>query len=100
VSRPGRARERNSSLGIARAAALVLAGTLLAGWAYLSRFRIDYASLNDPGDAIALDFRGTIPIVDFPSTLVFTRNGRLTGRIVGAVTFKGLTGLIKMAEAQ
>ena len=66
--------------------------------AYMSDYRISYPSLNDPGDSIALDFRGTIPIAAFPSTLVIARSGRLAGRIIGAVTCQGLTTMIKEAE--
>lgn len=66
--------------------------------AYMSHFRISYPSLNDPSDQIALDFRTTIPIADFPSTLVVARNGRIAGRTIGAVTYHGLKSMIRKAE--
>lgn len=68
--------------------------------AYISHFRIRYPSLNDPGDKIALDFRGTIPVAEFPSTLVLSRNSRIIGRIIGAITYQNLKGVIKKAEAE
>lgn len=68
--------------------------------AYMSHFRISYPSLSDPGDEIALDFRGTVPIADFPSTLVLASNGRITGRIIGAVSYQALKSMIRQAEAQ
>jgi hypothetical protein len=63
----------------------------------MSGFRISYPSLNDPGDNIALDFRNTVPIAAFPSTLVISRSGRITGRVIGAVTYPGPKRLIEMA---
>lgn len=71
-----------------------------AAMAYMSHFRISYPSLNDPGGKVALDFRGTIPIADFPTTLVLSSNGRITGRIIGAVTSQGLKSVIRKAEAE
>lgn len=68
--------------------------------AYMSRFRISYPSLNDPGDKIALAFHGVIPIADFPTTLVLADSGHITGRIIGAATYRGLKDLIRNAEAQ
>ncbi len=53
-----------------------------------------------PGDKIALDFRGTIPIADFPSTLVLARDGRIAGRIIGAVMYQGLKSVVRAAEAE
>lgn len=72
---------------------------LASARAYVSNYQISYPSLNDPGDAIALNFRGTIPIAAFPSTLVVARDGRLAGRIIGAVTYQGLKNMIRKAEA-
>ena len=63
-------------------------------------FRISYPSLNDAGDEVALDFRDTIPIADFPSTLVISRNGRIAARVIGAVTYRELKILISKAEAE
>lgn len=76
-----------------------VADNVASARAYTSNFRISYPSLDDPGDIIALGFRNTIPISDFPSTLVVARNGRLAGRIIGAVTHQGLMAMIMKAEA-
>ena len=68
--------------------------------AYMRHFQIAYPSLNDPGDKIALDFHDTIPIEVFPSTLVISPDGRVAARIIGAVTYQGLTRNINEATAQ
>jgi thiol-disulfide isomerase/thioredoxin len=68
--------------------------------AFLSDFHISYPSLNDPGDVIALDFTSTVPPAGIPTTLVIGRDGRITGRIIGEVSYPGLRGLISRAMAQ
>jgi thiol-disulfide isomerase/thioredoxin len=68
--------------------------------AYMRHFRIAYPSLNDPGDKIALDFHNAIPIAAFPSTLIISPDGRVAARIIGAVTYQGLTRVIKEAAAR
>ena len=68
--------------------------------AFMRNFRIAYPSLNDPADKIALDFHNTIPIMAFPSTLIISpTTGSLAGSSVGAVTYQGLTRIIKEAAA-
>lgn len=62
--------------------------------AFMRTFRIRYPSINDPGDQIALDFRGTVPPVGIPTTLVIDRSGRIAARVVGGVTYAGLYSLI------
>jgi hypothetical protein len=62
--------------------------------AFLRNYRITYPSLNDPGDEIALVFRGTVPPVGIPTTLVIDRSGRIAARIVGGVSYDGLKALI------
>ena len=62
--------------------------------AFLRNYRISYPSLNDPGDEIALAFRGTVPPVGIPTTLVIDRSGRIAARIVGGVSYDGLKALI------
>jgi thiol-disulfide isomerase/thioredoxin len=68
--------------------------------AFLSDFHISYPSLNDPGDVIALDFRSTVPPAGIPTTLVIGRDGRISARIIGEVSYPGLQGLISRAMAQ
>ena len=67
--------------------------------AFLRTFRISYPSLNDPGDEIALAFRGTVPPEGIPTTLVIDRAGRIAARIVGGVTYDGLKALITQIAA-
>ena len=68
--------------------------------AFQRDFRIGYPSLNDPGDEIALAFRDTVPPAGIPTTLVIGRDGRVTARVIGAVSYPGLRGLISQALAQ
>jgi thiol-disulfide isomerase/thioredoxin len=65
--------------------------------AFQRDFRIGYPSLNDPGDEIALAFRDTVPPAGIPTTLVIGRNGRISARVIGGVTYPGLRGLISHA---
>ncbi len=68
--------------------------------AFMSDFRISYPSLNDPSDLIALDFRNTVPPSGIPTTLVLSRSGRITARVIGQVTYTGLKNLIERAAGQ
>ena len=68
--------------------------------AFDSDFHISYPSLNDPGDVIALDFNSTVPPAGIPTTLVIGRDGRVTARVIGEVSYPGLQGLINRAMAQ
>jgi thiol-disulfide isomerase/thioredoxin len=68
--------------------------------AFQRNFRISYPSLNDPGDEIALAFRDTVPPAGIPTTLVIGRNGRISARVIGSVTYPGLRGLISNALAE
>jgi thiol-disulfide isomerase/thioredoxin len=65
--------------------------------AFQRNFAISYPSLNDPADEIALDFRATVPPAGIPTTLVIGRDGRITARVIGEVTYPGLRGLISRA---
>jgi thiol-disulfide isomerase/thioredoxin len=65
--------------------------------AYMNHFKISYPSLYDPNDQIAPRFNGLIPILDLPSTLVVAPNGKIAGRVIGAVTAQDLERLIKAA---
>jgi thiol-disulfide isomerase/thioredoxin len=68
--------------------------------AFMRTFRISYPSLNDPNDAIALDFSGTVPPAGIPTTLVIDRSGRIAARIVGAASYNGLMSLIAQISAE
>ncbi len=65
--------------------------------AFQRGFHIGYPSLNDPGDEVALDFRDTVPPAGIPTTLVIGRDGRITARVIGEVSYPGLRGLISRA---
>jgi thiol-disulfide isomerase/thioredoxin len=67
--------------------------------AFMRTFRISYPSLNDPNDAIALDFNGTVPPAGIPTTLVIDRSGRIAARIVGTASYNGLSSLIAQVSA-
>lgn len=66
----------------------------VAAAAFQRTFGIGYPSVNDPGDEVALAFRGTLPPAGIPSTLVIDQNGRLAARVVGEVSYAGLKTLI------
>ncbi len=68
--------------------------------AFMRAFRISYPSLNDPSDAIALDFSGTVPPAGIPTTLVIDRSGRIAARIVGTASYDGLGKLIRQVFAE
>jgi len=71
-----------------------------AAQAFLSDAHISYPSFNDPGDEIALDFTSTVPPSGIPTTLVIGRNGRVSARVIGEVSYPGLRGLISKAMAE
>jgi thiol-disulfide isomerase/thioredoxin len=68
--------------------------------AFMRDFRIGYPSLNDPADAVALDFSGTVPPAGIPTTLVIDRTGRVAARIIGPVSYDGLKALITQVSAE
>jgi thiol-disulfide isomerase/thioredoxin len=68
--------------------------------AFMNDFRITYPSLNDPSDNLALDFRNTVPPAGIPTTLVISRRGRITARVIGGTTYNGLKALIQRAAAE
>jgi thiol-disulfide isomerase/thioredoxin len=68
--------------------------------AFMSDFRISYPSLNDPSDILALNFRNTVPPAAIPTTLVISRSGRITARVIGGATYNGLKTLIQRAAAE
>lgn len=68
--------------------------------AFMRDFGIQYPSFNDPSDAIALDFRSTVPPAGIPTTLVIARSGRVAARVIGQSSYGGLKHLIAQAAAQ
>jgi peroxiredoxin len=65
--------------------------------AYMQQHGLRYPSLSDPGDRIALEFNQLIPITALPSTLVISPDGRIAGRVIGAVSDHDLRRLIRAA---
>lgn len=68
--------------------------------AYMKDFKIGYPSLSDSSDQIALEFSQVIPDTAFPSTLIISRNQRITGRIIGNASASNLSNLIQKAQKQ
>jgi thiol-disulfide isomerase/thioredoxin len=68
--------------------------------AFQRTFQVTYPSLNDPGDEIALAFRGTVPPAGIPTTLVIDRQGRIAARIVGSASYNALKALITPVAAE
>jgi thiol-disulfide isomerase/thioredoxin len=68
--------------------------------AFMSDFGITYPSLNDPSDNLALNFRDTVPPAGIPTTLVISRTGRITARVIGETTYNGLKALVQRAAAE
>ncbi len=62
--------------------------------AFMQQFNVDYPSISDPSDEIALEFRTTVPPADIPTTLVIDRDGRIADRIFGASTYSELRSVI------
>jgi hypothetical protein len=61
------------------------------------RTRLWARGLSDPGDLIAAEFNRLIPVAALPSTLVISPDGRIAGRVIGAVSVPDLWRLIKAA---
>jgi peroxiredoxin len=64
---------------------------------YMQQHGLRYPSLSDPGDRIATEFNRIIPISAFPSTLVISQDGRIAGRVIGAVSDRDFWRLINAA---
>jgi thiol-disulfide isomerase/thioredoxin len=68
--------------------------------AFQRTFGVGYPSLNDPGDLIALAFRGSVPAAGIPTTLLIDRTGHIAARVVGGVSYSGLRALIAKVLAE
>lgn len=62
--------------------------------AFMQQFNVNYPSISDPNDEIALDFHSTVPPADIPTTLVIDRSGRIADRIFGASSYRQLLSVI------
>jgi thiol-disulfide isomerase/thioredoxin len=68
--------------------------------AFMQNFGVNYPSLNDPGDEIALQFRSTVPPAAIPTTIVIDRSGKVAARIVGGATYAQLKSVISEVTGQ
>lgn len=70
-----------------------------AAAAYQRKQKITYPSLYDQSGEVALGFRDTVPPKAVPSTIVVDAKGRVSGRVIGQVTYNGLDKLIDTVAA-
>ena len=68
--------------------------------AFMQAFGVQYPSLNDPDDEIALQFRSTVPPAAIPTTIVIDRTGKVAARIVGGATYAQLKSVISEVTGQ
>ncbi|MDP1852467.1 MAG: TlpA disulfide reductase family protein [Candidatus Planktophila sp.] len=61
--------------------------------AFQRRFQIPYPTLID--DSILIGFKGSLPANAIPTTVVIDRDGKVAGRISGAITVASLSKLIE-----
>lgn len=61
--------------------------------AFQRRFKIPYPTLID--DSILIGFKGSLAANAIPTTVVMDRNGKVAGRISGAITVASLSKLIE-----
>lgn len=61
--------------------------------AFQRRFKIPYPTLID--DSILIGFKGSLPANAIPTTVVIDRDGKVAGRISGAITVASLSELIE-----
>lgn len=71
-----------------------------AGRAYVREFAISYPSLVDDDGGLMLAFGRTIPVSAVPSTVVVDARGRIAARVIGAVTYATLRGLVEDTLAE
>lgn len=65
-----------------------------AARAHERRFEISYPSIDDDSGRVLLAFRGTLPPVAIPSTVVLDRQGRVAARVLGRVSAATLRGMV------
>ena len=59
------------------------------------RYDVPYPSLEDPQGRLLMGFADVIPISVVPSTVVIDRRGDVAARVIGAVTYPTLKGLLQ-----
>lgn len=68
--------------------------------AFVRTFDVPYPSLYDPQGEQLLGFRDILPPSAIPSTLVIDPQGRVAGRVLGAVTYQTIVGMVDDVTAQ
>ena len=61
---------------------------------------MSFPSLYDPGGSVVARFRGTLPPVALPSTIVLDRQGRIAVRVVGPITGTELRPLVERVAGE
>lgn len=62
---------------------------------FTENFDIPYPSLYDPEGNLLLNFRGTLPPLAVPTTVVIDADGRVAARIIGKVNTSTLYGVVE-----
>lgn len=62
--------------------------------AHQRKFKVTYPSLADEDGRVLLAFRGTLPPVAIPSTLILDHQGRVAARVLGRTSAGVLRGII------
>jgi len=68
--------------------------------AFVRTHKVTYPSVFDQPGRTALAFRGSLPPNATPSTIVVDRQGRLAARVLGAVTYSRLLGVVRSVLAE
>ena len=68
--------------------------------AFMQTFGVQYPSLSDPNDGIALQFRSTVPPAAIPTTIVIDRTGKIAARIVGGASYAQLKSVVTQVAGQ
>lgn len=71
-----------------------------AAQGFVQTYALTYPQLLDPDGQQQLAFRDTLPPQAIPSTLVLDKQGRVAGRVLGAVSQSQLLGLIEPLTAE
>jgi peroxiredoxin len=74
--------------------------TAASAQAFVSKFRVGYPSVGDPGSVITAAFAAAVPIAATPTTLVIDRTGHIAGAVFGAVTYSELSKILTTVTAK
>ena len=74
--------------------------TTASAQAFVSKFRVGYPSIGDPGSVITADFSDVVPIAATPTTLVIDRTGHIAGAVFNSVSYPELTTLLTTVTAK